>query len=103
MSGKSIALAASGSAASSSQFRCGECANAAAGVAWVTRAVVTMPVARPRCSACSKSVGSRPALAAAASPTATVSSSPSTPARVFAPERIAVMVPAESGTCWLVL
>ena len=47
------------------------------------RALVTIPVESPRVSACSNRLGSRPpAAAAAASPTATLSSRPITPAQV---------------------
>jgi hypothetical protein len=67
------------------------------------RVVVTTPVESPRSSARSKRVRSSWPATPAASPRATVSSTPITPARVFAPLSMAVAVPAESGVCWFVL
>ena len=64
---------------------------------------MTTPVASPRSSASSSSVGTRPAATPVCSPRATLASTPSTPYRVFTPEIMAVIVPAESGTCLSVL
>ena len=72
-------------------------------MAWVTVVVVTTPVAMPRASASSNRVRSLWPATASWSPRWTLASTEITPARVFTPVTIAVIVPAESGTCWFVL
>jgi hypothetical protein len=62
-------------------------------------AVETTPVASPRSSASSSRVGTRLVATLSKCPRRMRSSTPSTPVRVFTPVIIAVIVPAESGTC----
>ena len=75
----------------------------APGVAWVTRAVVTTPVAMPLEAASSHSVSNGASSAALQSLRAADCPMPSTPSRVLAPVAIADIVPAESGVCESVL
>ena len=86
-----------------SQLRSAECENVAPGVAWVTRVVVTTPVAMPLAAASSHSDITRASRAAAQLPRGACWPIDSTPRRVFTPVAIADMVPAESGVCELVL
>ena len=103
MSWQPAAVAAAGRSVSFSQLRSGEWAKVAAGVACVTRVVVTTPVARPWLAASCHNVSSGAASAPAQSPRAACWPMLSTPARVFTPVAIAVIVPAESGVCESVL
>jgi hypothetical protein len=74
----------------------------AAGVAWVRRAVVTMPVDMPADAARrSQDSTSRPRLSAQSE--RTPADTPIAPMCDFTPVAIAVMVPAESGVCESVL
>ena len=95
--------ACAGKSLSFSQLRSGEWVKVAPGVAWVTRAVVTTPVAMPLLDASSHRVSEGAASAAAQSLRAADCAMLSTPARVFTPVAIALMVPAESGVCESVL
>ena len=103
MSTQPACLASSDSSVSFSQLRSAEWVNVAPGVAWVTRAVVTTPVAMPLLEASSHSVSMGAASAPAQSLRAALWPMLSTPARVFTPVAIALMVPAESGVCESVL
>ena len=103
MSTQPAARAASLSSVSFSQLRSGEWANVAPGVAWVTRVLVTTPVAMPLADASSHRLSIGAASAPAQSPRGAVWPMLSTPARVFTPVAIALIVPAESGVCELVL
>ena len=93
----------SGRSLSFSQLRSGVWVKVAPGVAWVTRAVVTTPVAMPLLDASSHNVSAGAARAPAQSLRCAVWPMLSTPARVFTPVAIALMVPAESGVCESVL
>lgn len=74
----------------------------AAGVAWVRRAVDTMPVAMCALSASCSQV-SRPLLRLSAQSLRVPALTPMAPMWVFTPVVMAVMVPAESGVCESVL
>ena len=97
------ARAASGISPSLSQLRSALWLKVAPGVAWVTRVVVTTPVAIPLAAASSHRVSKGAARAPAQSPRAALWPMLSTPSRVFTPVAMALMVPAESGVCELVL
>ena len=102
MSVQPWATASGGRSVSFSQSRLGECAQVAAGVAWVSRAVLTMPVAMPALSAsCSQVSRCLPRLPAQSS--RSPAETPMAPMWVFTPVVTAVMVPAESGVCESVL
>ncbi len=103
MSVQPSAFASAGTWVSFSQLRLGEWASVEAGVAWVSRVVVTMPVAIPASAACSHRVERRPSSRPVQSPKYIDWSTLISPARVFAPVAIALIVPAESGVCWSVL
>ena len=103
MSRQPASRAASGRSVSFSQLRSAEWVKVAPGVAWVTRVVVTTPVAMPLAEASSHSVAIGAASAPAQSPRFAPWPMLSTPARVFTPVAIALMVPAESGVCESVL
>ena len=67
------------------------------------RVVVTMPVESPAAAASSSALADSAPLLDAQSPRTARWSTPITPKRVFMPLMIAVIVPAESGVCELVL
>ena len=84
-------------------MRSGACAYKLAGVACVIRVVVTMPTLLPRRFAISPIDCTGYWRASSQLRRLASGPMPMTPALVFVPLKIAVAVPAESGTCWLVL
>ena len=103
MSMQPCSRAVAESSASFSQLRSAEWVKVAPGVAWVARAVVTTPAAMSLAEASSHRVSIGAARAPAQSLRLALWPMLSTPARVFTPVAIALMVPAESGVCESVL